>query len=50
MCENLGASLRSFVDRKQLFTILDCKMLVQYLLYFVQLKIIASCRLPGIRT
>jgi len=30
MCVNLGASLRSYVDSKQLFTILDCKMLVQY--------------------
>jgi len=30
MRENLGASLRSYVDSKQLFTILDCKMLVQY--------------------
>jgi len=36
MCENLGASLRSYVghrsyvDSKQLFMILDCKMLVQY--------------------
>ena len=44
MWENLGASLRSYVDSKQLFTILDCKILVQY--YFMQLKIIASWRLP----
>jgi len=31
---------------KQLFTILDCKILVQY--DFMQLKIIASLRLPDI--
>jgi len=48
MCENLGASLRSYVDSKQLFTILDCKMLV--LCYFVQLKIITSWRLSDIHT
>jgi len=40
MRENLGASLRSYADSKQLSTILDCKLLVQY--YFVQLKIIES--------
>jgi len=48
MCENLGASLRSYVDSKKLLTILDCKMLVQY--YFVQLEIIASRRLQDIHT
>jgi len=48
MCENLGASHRSYVDSKQLFTILDCKMLVQY--YFVQHKISASWWLPDIHT
>jgi len=39
MCDNLGATPRSYVDSKQLFTILDCKMLVQYYCISCYLKL-----------